>query len=218
MFVTDIRKDFDNLRGDATLSNIGGKMGITEQAISMLFQRTNVISPAVVRLFEAIGYDISLTFSPVGESNTVIRDTSRVRANKIIFQVRRGYVDLPVIVPNTKRTTVSSTGMMNALAAVDYDLSSLELIGEYRNQFDANCKYQEAKKQLSSKADRSHDIADVLVMTKICPDGTVSIVNKWVGKLVREPKRGPGRPSKDEPGPGRISIRSAVKMIDERKE
>lgn len=214
MVTSNFKEDFDKLRGGLTLDAIGKRLGVPRQNIYTLLQRENVIPPQIVRLFDAIGYDITLTYTPKPDADL---SPSRKEA-KHTFQVRRGNIRLKGNVQNTKYLTVSSAAMMSAVEDEQHDLLDLDVIGEFDNPGQANAFYQNTRKDLASTDAGKHDVADVLVLTRIDPDGTISIVNKWTGKLIRKPKRGPGRPPKEESKLGRISISSAIKMIDKREE
>lgn len=198
MFRGNIKEDFDNLRGDMTLEDVGKELGVHKQTIFMSFQRENVVAPQIVRLFDAIGYDISLTFIPKG-SDAAITDTAEVKAKRprTMYQIRRGTIRMNNQVPNTKYMEVSSVGMMTAIDAEGHDLSTLPIIAEIDNRLKAKAFYQEQRKDLKSREFRGHDLADVLTISRICSDGSVIPVNRWVGKLSRKATRGPGRPPRD---------------------
>lgn len=213
MFVGNIKDDFDKLRGSTTLDEVGKRTGVHRQAVYMSFQREHVVYPQIVRMFEAIGYDIALTFikrDDFQDPDTVGGNASR----RSTFQIRRGDIRMNSRIPDTKYMTVSSSAMMSAIEEEGHDISDLPVIGEYRNLIEANAAYQDIKKDLSSYEKGGHDFADVMVLVRIDQDGTFTMVNKWVGKLARKPTRGRGRPPKNVSA---VTINDALHVLAARE-
>jgi len=212
MFVSDIKSDFDKLKGEKTLADIGLATGIAPHDVYMAFRRAHVVAGIIVRIFDALGYDIALTYIPKGASSGKM-NTSAIRPSGITYQVRRGNVQLQSIVPPTKDNIVSCAGMMSAVESEGHDLSDLDLVSEFDNKVKAVTFYQTTKKTLESKNIKGHDFADVLTLIRIGTDGVATVMNKWAGKL-RRSTRGLGRPKKEAAA---ISLDDALRVLADRE-
>lgn len=218
MFIGSIRDDFDNLRGDKKLEDIGKIAGMHRQGVYMSFQREHVVAPQIVRMFEAIGYDIALTYIPKGESSEkAIANTSSLRKpQKTFYRISRGTIRLNERVPDTQPFWVSSAAMLAAVESEGNDLYDLAVVTEIENKIAANTFYQNMKKELESEEDMGHDFADVLTISRIDSDGTVTMVNKWAGSLKRPRNGKPGRKPKETQSTVN-SLSDALKVLSKRE-
>ena len=202
MLLNNIREDFDRLRGTKSIEDVGKSLGINRQAVSDNVNRKLIVAPNILRLFDALGYDIVLTYIPHGRASDVgYSDPDReLKKDAPSFDVRRGTINLKTLPPITHDCSVSTATILGVLADEGHDLLHDETL-QTLSTFDALNKaasyFKAQKKDLHSHdVGELHSAADVLTIVKVYPDGTEELLNRWAGKIYRPKNTKRGRPKK----------------------
>lgn len=186
MVLNNIKDDFDSLRGRRSYASIANDLGIAKQSLARGLTRDAVVAREITRFFEAIGYDIVLTFVPKDAAPDATMYVSDSSTEKMIYRIRRGNVEVDF--PNDNSYIVSSHDVKDLVEAKGYDLTMLPLIGEFDTYPKANSVYQSQKKNLvlhSTLPGNRTITADVVAITEVSDAGRETVQRFWAGKIHR---------------------------------
>ena len=187
MLLNDLKSDFDRLRGGRSTVSIGRSIGVTHQAVQSALQKKFPVSGPIIRLFEELGYDLTLTFTPVSErpadlpkndsaddsekeppKETRRRGSSYIDGDEWKYVIRRGEIRLKGAVrPTNASGLAAARAVMEQVEREGHDLTLLPVVGEYPTFTLTRDAYHREKITLDSRVTGDGSaIVDVLTVER----------------------------------------------------